>query len=86
MEYAVAIISALGGLGFGAILTWFFGGRQAHSNSVDNDSHQREKDFYDLVDNRAEKEVTRQTKRIIKCASVCPHSGNCPVINEFKDE
>lgn len=75
------IIAIIGSAGFGAILTWFFGGRQSHKNSVDNDSHTREKEFFDIVDQRAQKEVSSEVDKIIRCAKKCSHSSNCPIIN-----
>lgn len=70
----------------GGVLTWFFGGRQKNKNDVDNDSHQREKEFFDLVDKRTEREINKNMKRVIKCAKHCNHSINCPVLINWEDE
>lgn len=80
------ITTIIASLGLGGVGGWFFGGRQNHNNTVNNDSHKREKEFFDLVDSRAEKEISKQTKRIIKFAKKCPHSGNCPVCDLLSDD
>lgn len=76
-------------LGSGAIcgaIGWFFGGKQANKNTIDNDSHQREKDFFEIVDSRTEREVKKTIKKVTKCAKKCSHSANCPVIDMWGDE
>ena len=58
-------------LGSGAIcgaIGWFFGGKQANKNTIDNDSHQREKDFFEIVDSRTEREVKKTIKKVT-CSS-----------------
>jgi len=70
----------------GTIVCWYFGGKQANKNTIDNDSHQREKDFFDIVDSRTDKELEKTIKKVTKCAKRCPHSANCPVIDMWGDE
>lgn len=81
-DYISHILTALG-TGWAG---WFFGGRQSNKNKIDNDSHQREKDFFDIVDSRTEKEVKKTVKKVTKCAKRCPHSANCPVLDLWDDE
>lgn len=61
------------------IAGWVFGGRQKNKITEDNESHQREKDFFEIVDKRTEREVSKTMKRIMKCANRCPYSASCPV-------
>ncbi len=86
MEYVIPILSALGGLGIGEILRWLFGGKQSNKNTVDNDSHQREKDYFEMVDARTERETNKNVRRIIRCAKHCVHSANCPVLIQWSEE
>lgn len=84
LDYINIILPIITGLG-GIILTWFFGGRQGNKNTVDNDSHQREKDYYDMVENSASKKTDENIKIILRCASKCSHSLNCPILNLWGD-
>lgn len=70
----------IAGLGLNAFGSWIFGGRQNNKNTVDNDSHQREKEFFEMVEDRTEKETNKVLKRVTRCAKRCQHSVNCPVL------
>lgn len=84
------IITIISTLGVGAILErvakWFFGDKQNHDANKDNDSHQREKDYFEMVDKRAEKEVQKEVQKILSCTELCDHADLCPVQKFWRNE